>query len=64
MSQKALLTVPDTLYTAINTSYGDDGDKDGHEDYADLGKMLGKQEGPRQTWPRASQISQPGVKGT
>lgn len=31
VSHKALLTVPDTLYTAINTSYGDDGD---NEDYA------------------------------
>lgn len=34
MSHKALLTVPDALYTAINTSYGDDGDKDDNEDYA------------------------------
>lgn len=34
ISQKALLTVPDTLYTPINTSYGDGGSKGDNDDYA------------------------------
>lgn len=32
-SHKALLTVPDTLYMSINTSYGDDDDKGNDNDY-------------------------------
>lgn len=40
-SRKALLTAPDTLFTAINISCGDDEDKGDDDDYAGPGTHVG-----------------------